>query len=121
MPPIKPARALRIETTWIRNYARTYFPTEAGFSFCDDDLRRWGITLIELRHVFSHGYVTSSEKLNKPGAIWIVEGPDNEGAWYCVTIKVISQQMDVTLIDANRQVEIQETTRTNKTTGTSTE
>jgi hypothetical protein len=114
MPPQKPNRVLRIETTWIREYARTYLPTEAGFSFCDDDLRESGITLIMLRHVFSHGYVTHSEKLNGPGAIWTVEGPDNDGDWYQVTIKVISAEMDVTLIDAKDREDIQETAETNK-------
>lgn len=113
MPPQKPARVLRIETTWIREYARTYLPTEAGFSFPDDDLRVSGITLIALRHVFSEGYVTRSEKLNGPGAIWTVEGQDNEGDWYEVTIKVISEQMDVTLINAERRKPIQ-TIKTNQ-------
>lgn len=67
-----------------------------------------------LRHVFSHGYVTHSEKLNGPGAIWTVEGPDNDGDWYQVTIKVISAEMDVTLIDAKDREDIQETAETNK-------
>src|ERR1700734_1815510 len=112
MPPQKPMRVLRIETTWIREYARTYLPTEAGFSFCDDDLRESGITLIVLRHVLSHGYVAHSDKLDGPGAIWTVEGPDNEGIWYRVTIKVISMEMDVTLINAQERPE--ETAETNK-------
>lgn len=103
MPPQKPLRVLRIETTWIREYARTYLPTEAGFSFSDDDLREAGITLISLRHVFSEGYVTSSEKLNGPGAIWTIEGHDNEGNWFDVTIKVITDLMDVTLIHLSDQ------------------
>jgi hypothetical protein len=114
MAPLKPTSVLRIETTWIREYARTYLPTEAGFSFCDDDLRESGITLIVLRHVFSHGYVTRSEKLNGPGAIWTVEGPDNEGDWYQVTIKVISSEMDVTLIDAKNRQDVQDAEETNK-------
>ncbi|HXL12607.1 MAG TPA: hypothetical protein VN941_01420 [Bradyrhizobium sp.] len=114
MPPQKPARVLRIETAWIREYARTYLPSEVGFSFSDDDLRASGITLIAVRHVLSKGYAVRSEKLNGPGAIWTVEGQDNEGIWYQVTIKVISEQLDVTLINAEQQQEIQEVPKAKK-------
>ncbi len=114
MPPRKPERVLRIETTWIREYARTYLPTEAGFSFSDDDLRASGITLVAVRHVLSKGYVTHAEKLNGPGAIWTIEGQDNDGDWYQLQIKVLSQEMDVTLLDADRQREVQEMPITKK-------
>jgi hypothetical protein len=108
MPPKKkPERVLRIETTWIREYARTYFPTESGFSFCAGDLRASGISLVTIRHVLSRGYVTRSDKLNGPGAIWTVEGQDIDGDWHEISIKVISEEWDVTLVYAERQDTVQ--------------
>lgn len=107
MPPKQSARVLRIETTWIRGYGRTYLPSEAGFSFSADDLRASGITLVTVRRVLSHGYVVCADKLDGPGAIWIVEGQDNEEKWYRATLRVISEILDVTLIEIE-QMKMQE-------------
>ncbi len=85
MPP-QPKRVLGIEITWVREYARTYMPSEGGFSFCDDDLREAGVTLVAIKRILSHGHVVHAAKLDGPGAIWIVEGQDSDENWYHVTI-----------------------------------
>ena len=98
MPP-KPNSVQRIETTWLREYAKTYLPSESGFSFSDDDLRASGVNLIQVRQIFRKGYVVSAEKLDGPGALWTVEGQDNEENWFCAIVKVVSEELDVTLIE----------------------
>jgi len=98
MPP-QPQRLFKIETIWIREYATTYLPTEAGFSFSDEDLRASGITLVAVKHMLSRGRVVFADKLDAPGAIWVVEGPDSEDNWYRATIRVISENLDVTLME----------------------
>lgn len=100
MPPQQ--RGLKLETTWIREYARTYRPSEGGFSFCAQDLREAGLSLVALRQVLRHGYVVLADKLDGPGAVWIVEGKDNEENQYRLTIKVISEELDVTLRKVER-------------------
>jgi hypothetical protein len=97
MPP-QLKRVLKIETTWINEYGRTYLPTEAGFSFSAEDLRAAGMNLVQVRYVLSHGRVVYADKLDDPGAIWVVEGEDNDENEFRLTVKVISEELDVTLI-----------------------
>jgi hypothetical protein len=101
MPP-QLKRVCDVETTWIREYAKTYLPSEAGFSFSADHLREVGLTLIGIRNIFRRGYVTFSDKLDGPGAVWIVEGNDNGGDRFRLTVTVISESLAVDLVRAER-------------------
>lgn len=101
MPP-QPKRVLSMATTWIREYAQTYLPSEAGFSFSPDDLRAASVSLVTIRHVLRHGHVVHVSKLDEPGAIWIIEGQDNDGNGYRMTVKVVSEMLDVTLRKVER-------------------
>jgi hypothetical protein len=101
MPP-QPKEILEIETVWIREYAKTYLPSEAGFSFSPTLLRELGLNLVALRNIFRSGRVVYSNKLDGPGAIWVVEGDDNEGNEFRLTVMVISESLAVSLADAER-------------------
>ena len=101
MPPV-PERVHDVETVWIREYARTYLPTEIGFAFSADMLRETGISLVAIRNVFRRGHVVYSEKLDGPGAIWVVEGDDNGGDEFRLTIRVVSECQEVTLLEMSR-------------------
>ncbi len=99
-----PERVHNVETTWIREYAQTYLPTEIGFSFSAEMLRKAGISLVAVRNVFRRGYVVCSEKLDGPGAIWVVEGDDNGGDQFRLTIRVVSECLEVTLLGVEPRV-----------------
>ncbi len=97
--PEHPKLAHAVETEWVREYARTYLPSDAAFKFRPALLRREEVTLIDIRNVLQSGVVTFSDKLDEPGAIWIVEGDDDDGRRLIVTLHVISEEVSVTLRD----------------------
>ena len=106
-----PKRVLDIETVWIRQYARAYLPHETGFSFSAEMLRREGVTLIDVRNVFRKGVVTYANKLDDPGAIWVVEGEDVDGRQLRITVIVVSEILEVRLRKVERvvaEVKVQE-------------
>lgn len=86
-----------IETTWLRAWARSYEPSEGGFWFRADDLREIGLTLIDIRHAFKIGTVVASDKLEEPGARWIVIGEDCDGNPLMISIIVVTQELSVSL------------------------
>ena len=95
----KPKRVLRLETEWIRAYATTYMPTESGFSYAPSALRAIDVSLVNVRHVFRNGTVVFADKLNEPGAVWIVEGRDQDERWLRLELCVISEMQSVALRD----------------------
>jgi hypothetical protein len=95
----QPTLANAIETEWVRGYARTYFPSEAPFTYRPALLRRKRITLVDIRNALRSGVVTFSDKCDGPGAIWVVEGDDADGRRIVVTLHVVSETMSVTLQD----------------------
>lgn len=92
-----PKRVCRIETVWIREFARTYLPSEAGLTFAPQRLRNAGISLVGVTNVMRGGYVTSADKLDGPGAVWVIEGDNNDGENFRLTVRVITEQLDVDL------------------------
>jgi len=96
MPPL-PKHVCDIETVWIREFARTYLPSEAGLTFAPQRLRDAGVSLVGITNVMRDGYVVSADKLDGPGAIWVVEGSNNDGEWFRLTVRVITEQLDVDL------------------------
>ncbi len=97
-------RAFQLETEWIRCFAKFYMPTEAGFSHEPNNLRVQGVSLINIRHVFRNGIVVFDDKLDGPGAIWVVEGQDQDERYLCLELYVVSEIQSVTL----RNVEVVE-------------
>lgn len=109
MPP-QPKRVCELETVWIREFARTYLPSEAGFTCAPERLRQAGLTLIGVKNVFRRGHVVFADKLDEPGALWIIEGNDNDGVRFRITVKVETERQAVDLqkvekMPANDQVE----------------
>jgi hypothetical protein len=99
--PTRPQEAFSLETDWIREYARSYLPSELAFSYPPNALRRVSVTLIDIRNVLRAGTVTYSDKLDGPGAIWLVEGTDTEDRQITVKLHVISERLSVALMDVS--------------------
>jgi hypothetical protein len=90
-------RAKETETVWLQEYANTYLPTDASFSFCPEELRECGLSLVDVREMLRTAVVTSADKLDEPGAIWIAEALADDGREFCLTVHVISEEYDVEL------------------------
>jgi hypothetical protein len=93
-----------VETDWVRQYARTYLPSDAAFKFRPALLRREKVTLIDIRNVLRSGTVVFSDKLDDPGALWVVKGSDTDGRQIAVTLHVISETVSVELLDVDVMV-----------------
>lgn len=85
------------QTNWLRAYASAWSPCEAGFSYAPAMLRREGVSVVDLRNLFRDGVVTYDNKLDEPGALWIVEGTDDDGTYLVAEIIVVSETMQVTV------------------------
>lgn len=96
------------ETVWIREYAATYLPRETGFTYPPEMLRRENISVVDLRNVFRMGVVTYANKLDGPGALWIVEGSDGDGHRICAQLWVISETLEVTVRRVKRVKTLEE-------------
>jgi hypothetical protein len=99
---------LHIETEWIRSYARVYLPTEAGFSFSPEMLRDRDISIIKIRYLLKNGEVVYADKLDDPGALWIVVGEDQDGVRYELELVVVSETQSVTLRNVIRDADSKE-------------
>jgi len=66
------------ETTWLQEYAGSFRPTDAPFRFAEDDLRRAGLTVVDIMVALREGEVVWADKLDGPGAIWTVMHSDDE-------------------------------------------
>lgn len=95
----KPKHALEFESEWVREYARDYRPSEVAFEFAPSLLRRAGIDLVQIRNAFRDGWVVFADKLDGPGALWIVDGDDGDGRILRLTLVVETQIMRVRLRD----------------------
>lgn len=93
------------ETEWVRSFASTYLPCEAGFRFSPDDLKSAGVTLIAVKHAMKFGSVVYSDKLDEPGAYWIVEGQDINGNILRLELIVVSEILSVTLTNVEMVIE----------------
>lgn len=101
MPP-QPKDVLQIETVWLREYAKTYLPCEAGFSFPASRLRDARLSLMGVIAIFRRGYVVFADKRDNPGAIWIVEGCDENEVSFRLTVTVITETLAVDLVRIER-------------------
>jgi len=95
--PARPKRVHSLETVWIREFAKTYSPAEVGLTYSPQSLRDAGLDLIGVRNIFRRGHVTFANKLHGPGALWVIEGDNNEGERFCLTTIVITEQLAVDL------------------------
>lgn len=104
MPP-QPKDVLRIETVWLREYARTYLPCEAGFSFPAARLRAAQLSLLGVTMIFHNGIVVFADKRDEPGAIWVVEGSDENSVPFRLTVAVVTATLAVDLVRVERLLE----------------
>jgi hypothetical protein len=110
MPP-QSKRVLSLETIWIREFAKTYLPSEAGLTYAPQVLRDAGISLIGIRNILRRGRVVFADKLNGPGARWVIEGDNNDGERFRLTATVITEQLSVDTNKVDRvtlQVQVKE-------------
>ncbi|MGJ0508396.1 MAG: hypothetical protein ACR652_14995 [Methylocystis sp.] len=96
------AEELSIETEWLREYASAYLPCEGGFKFTPEMFRREAVSIVDIRNVFRHGVVTYADKLDEPGALWIVRGYDGDGGYIVAEIVVVSETYDVDVRNVKR-------------------
>ena len=96
-PPPPVAQEHVVETEWIRAYARTYIVSETPFSYCPQKLREIGVTLVDIRNICRRGRVVYANKLDGPGALWIVEGADMDERKIRWVIVVVSEEISVSL------------------------
>lgn len=94
---LKREPSFEFETVWIRSYASAWSPSDAPFSYEKEALTEAGVNLVDLRNLFRNGVVTYDEKLDEPGAFWIVEGEDDDGNFLYAELIVISELQDVTV------------------------
>lgn len=92
----------KFETIWLREYATTYLPSEAGFTYQPEMFRREQVSLVDIRNVFRTGVVAYADKLDGPGAIWVVHGEDGDGGVVVAKIHVVSEALDVTVEKVER-------------------
>lgn len=95
-------RVCDIETTWLREFAKTYLPSEVGLTYAPERLRAAGISLVGIRNVMREGTVVFADKLDGPGAIWVIEGENNDGEKFRLTARVCTEQLDVDLQNIER-------------------
>ena len=80
---------------------------EFGFWYAPARLREAGISLVEIRNVLRGGDVVFADKLDRPGARWVIIGETSDGERLEVTLIVISELLSVTLERVER-VEVRE-------------
>jgi len=98
----KVERACPLETEWIHEYAEAYMFGDCGIEFMPAAFAREGITLVDIRNVFRNGDVTYADKLDGPGAVWLVEGDDGDGGYIVAEIVVVSETLSVKVEKATR-------------------
>lgn len=75
----KPKRKLNFETVWLREYVQTYPLSDTAFAFSPANLLTENVWLIDIMHGLRTGKVVHSEKLDEPGAHWLVRAEDCDG------------------------------------------
>jgi hypothetical protein len=73
------------------------FRPNASFEYSADLLREKGFTLLDVLHLFREGTVTSVDKLDGPGGVWVVEGFDTDDRLVSAVILVFYQASIVRL------------------------
>jgi hypothetical protein len=98
----KQAVTFEVETEWLREFARTYMPCEAMFSYPVDLLRAAGVSLVDVKNLMASCTVVDNEKLDEPGALFTVVGEECDGGGLRAVFRVVSQEYDVTLMNVER-------------------
>ena len=55
--------------------------------------------------IFRNGYVVFADKRDEPGAIWVVEGEDENLVSFRLTVTVVTEMLAVDLVRVERQPE----------------
>lgn len=80
----QPKQEFVVETTWIREYAKTYLPSEAGFSYSAEHLRKMGLNLIAI----SRSGMSFVKGMSSTRISWTVRV--RSGLWKATTTKALS-------------------------------
>lgn len=93
---------LKIETNWLRAYARTYLPCEDALEYSPEAFRQADVDLLQFACLLRRGRVVFADKLDGPGAVWIVEGQDCDDNELRATLLVQTQEMSIRVHDVER-------------------
>lgn len=93
---------MQIETEWLRGYASSSLSDGCDVEYRPRALITSGITLTDLLCLFRTGTVVWADKLDRPGALWVVEGVDSEECWLSATIEVETQVLRVIVVSVTR-------------------
>ena len=93
---------MKIETQWIREWARTYLPSDDVLDYPPEAFRREGVNMLHLGCLLRRGGVVFADKLDEPGALWIVEGQDCDDNELRAKLIVQTQEMSIRVVDVER-------------------
>lgn len=88
-------RKLDVETEWLRGWASTYLPMDCSLTYSASLFRTVSFTLVHLMHALRRGVVIDADKLDAPGARWIVVSENCDGALCEVVLRVVTDTMHV--------------------------
>ena len=83
------------ETQWLRDFAAAYIPNDEAVEYNADDLRRSGISVVDLMCFFRGCHVNWSDKVETDHTIWRVTGEDCDGDSMSAELLVHTQEMTV--------------------------
>jgi hypothetical protein len=63
------------------------------------------LSLLGVTMIFRNGYVVFADKLDDPGAIWVVEGSDENSVSFQLTVIVVTETLAVDLVRVERLLE----------------
>ena len=93
------AAALRIETGFLRGFAR-FYGSEIGYPpGAERALLRRGVSLVAALHVLEKCRVVVSEKDDACGAFWVAEGPTCDDERLRLSLRVYCDQYRVCILD----------------------
>lgn len=93
---------LKTETVWLRHWARTYLPCDDALEYPPEAFRRQGVNLLHFGCLLRGGWVVFADKLDEPGAIWVVEGQDCDDSDLRATLIVRTQEMSIRVVKVER-------------------
>ena len=68
-------------------------------------LREARLSLLGVTMIFRNGYVVFADKREEPGAIWVVEGDDENLVRFRLTVAVVTETLAVDLVRVEKLVE----------------
>lgn len=89
------ARKHGLETEWIRQWASTYMPADGSIVYSVALFRRLDFNLVHLMHALRRAVVVDADKLDGPGARWVVLSENCDGLPFEISLRVNTDSMQV--------------------------